>query len=136
MIDSDYENLFLLLDQKEILIKDIMDLTKRIDIEVKQDEFVLDQLLADRQNRIDRVIRCDKLITQALEGSEDKAHINRILKGKTEKTNNEYEEKIKSKSDSIRNYFSRTLEIDKEANTILLSRREEARKMLEEISKN
>ena len=136
MIDSDYENLFLLLNQKEILIKDIMDLTKRIDIEVKQDEFVLDQLLADRQNRIDRVIRCDKLITQALEESEDKAHINRILKGKTEKTNNEYEQKIKSKSDSIRNYFSRTLEIDKEANTILLSRREEARKMLEEISKN
>ncbi len=136
MADFNCEQVLLCLEQKSLIMKDIMNLTKRIEVEVRQEEFNLDTLLADRQNRIERMIKCDKLISDELSTLEgdSKKHLRDLLDGKESAVSNDDEKKMVQFVLTTRNYLGRTKEIDKSAMTILQQKREEARVALVEIN--
>ncbi len=136
MANFDYEKIMLCLEQKNLLMKDVLNLTKRIEVKAAQEEVVLDALLADRQNRIDRLIKCDKLISDEMASvdNESRAHLRDLLAGKSEVAIGETETKMAELVNSTKAYLSRTLEIDKSAMAILQQKREEARIALVEIN--
>lgn len=136
MANFDYEKILLCLEQKNLLMKDILNLTKRIEVKASQEEVILDGVLADRQNRIDRLIKCDKLISDEMASVDDesKSHLRDLLAGKTEVAIGETETKMVELVNGTKAYLSRTLEIDKSAMAILQQKREEARIALVEIN--
>lgn len=136
MANFDYEKILLCLEQKNLLMKDILNLTRRIEVKAAQEEVVLDAPLAERQNRIDRLIKCDKLISDEMASvdNESKAHLRDLLAGKAEVAADENETKMVELVNSTKSYLSRTLEIDKSAMAILQQKREEARIALVEIN--
>lgn len=136
MADFNCEQMLLCLEQKSLLMKDIMNLTKRIEVEARQEEFELNALLADRQNRIERIIKCDKLISDEL-GTLDcdsKKHLKELLDGNEGAAGSEAEIKMVEAVLATKNYLNRTREIDKSAMAILVQKREEARAALVEIN--
>lgn len=136
MANFDYEKILLCLEQKNLLMKDILNLTRRIEVKAAQEEVVLDGPLAERQNRIDRLIKCDKLISDEMASIDDesKSHLRDLLAGKTEVAIGETETKMVELVNGTKAYLSRTLEIDKSAMAILQQKREEARIALVEIN--
>lgn len=136
MANFDYEKILLCLEQKNLLMKDILNLTRRIEVKAAQEEVVLDAPLAERQNRIDRLIKCDKLISDEMVSidNESKAHLRDLLAGKAEVAADENETKMVELVNGTKSYLSRTLEIDKSAMAILQQKREEARIALVEIN--
>ncbi len=136
MANFDYEKILLCLEQKNLLMKDILNLTRRIEVKAAQEEVVLDGPLAERQNRIDRLIKCDKLISDEMASVDDesKSHLRDLLAGKTEVAIGETETKMVELVNGTKAYLSRTLEIDKSAMAILQQKREEARIALVEIN--
>lgn len=136
MANFDYEKILLCLEQKNLLMKDILNLTRRIEVKAAQEEVVLDAPLAERQNRIDRLIKCDKLISDEMASidNESKAHLRDLLAGKAEVAADENETKMVELVNGTKSYLSRTLEIDKSAMAILQQKREEARIALVEIN--
>ncbi len=136
MANFDYEKIMLCLEQKNLLMKDILNLTRRIEVKAAQEEVVLDDLLADRQNRIDRLIKCDKLISDEISAVDDesKFHLRDLLAGKSEVVANGDEAKMIELIAGTKSYLERTLEIDKSAMEILQRKREEARLALVEIN--
>ena len=136
MANFDYEKILLCLEQKNLLMKDILNLTRRIEVKAAQEEVVLDGPLAERQNRIDRLIKCDKLISDEMASIDDesKSHLRDLLSGKTEVAIGETETKMVELVNGTKTYLSRTLEIDKSAMSILQQKREEARIALVEIN--
>lgn len=136
MPDFNCEQILLCLEQKSLLMKDIMNLTKRIEVEARQEEFDLNPLLADRQNRIERIIKCDKLISDELGSldSDAKNHLKELLDGNEGAAGSEAEMKMVEAVLTTKNYLNRTREIDKSAMAILVQKREEARAALVEIN--
>lgn len=136
MTNFDYEKILLCLEQKNLLMKDILNLTRRIEVKAAQEEVVLDAPLAERQNRIDRLIKCDKLISDEMASidNESKAHLRDLLAGKAEVAADENETKMVELVNGTKSYLFRTLEIDKSAMAILQQKREEARIALVEIN--
>lgn len=136
MTGFDYEHVLLCLEQKSLIMKDIMNLTKRIEVEAKQEEFTLDSLLADRQNRIERLIKCDKLISDVLSSldGDSKNHLKDLLDGKEEAAGTENEVEMVRLVLTAKEYLSRTLEIEKSAMSVLIDKRDEARAALADIS--
>lgn len=136
MANFDYEKILFCLEQKNLLMKDILNLTRRIEVKAAQEEVVLDAPLAERQNRIDRLIKCDKLISDEMASidNESKAHLRDLLAGKAEVAADENETKMVELVSGTKSYLSRTLEIDKSAMAILQQKREEARIALVEIN--
>lgn len=136
MAEINYEKILLCLEQKSLIMKDIMNLTKRIEVEVRQDDFELDGLLADRQNRIERIIKCDKIISDELGELEGdaKMHLRELLAGKADVIDNDDELKMVQFVSSVKSYLERTQEIDKTAMATILEKREEARLALVDLN--
>lgn len=55
------------LEQKEILLKRVMDLTKQIEVRTRQPDIILDDLLEQRVPYMKRVQKCDRLIASNIE---------------------------------------------------------------------
>lgn len=136
MANFDYDKIMLCLEQKNLLMKDVFALTRRIKVKAAQEEVELTDLLADRQNRIDRLIKCDKLISDEMTAVDDesKGHLRDLLAAKPDVAQNADELKMVELVIDTKAHLERTLEFDKVAMDILQKKREEARLALVEIN--
>lgn len=135
-MDFDYNTILICLEQKELFVKDILSITEHIEIEARKEEIHLDDLLAERQNRIERIKKCNEVIKNSLAELDDaeRNRIKQLIDGESFSFVNHEEERIVELGTSTRNCLSKIRDVDKVAMELLAAQREEARKMLIEIN--
>ena len=118
------------LQQKIVIMKNILDITKEIEVQANQPELALGDLLVTRENWIERVDKCDRLIQQELSSlpEETIAQWDCLL---TDKPCSLEEEDIRQMVAEFRGYLQRVLEIDKRTMVVL---NEQKNKMKIELS--
>lgn len=137
MSTFNYELALLCLEQKNVIVKEVMDITKRMEEESLKEEINLDSLIAERQSRIDRIKKCDQMLASTTDGLEEseRERIQGIVNGSNSADFlNPNEEKmadyvVKTKAD-----LKTTVEIDRRTMDILIQKRNEAREMLVQIN--
>ena len=65
-VKYNFKSFLTCIEQKNILLTSLLNLTKQIEVQANQDEFNLNELLLKRQIFIDRTIKCDEIIKQQI----------------------------------------------------------------------
>lgn len=76
-----YETLLTCMQQKLIFITQFSNLTKQMEVRSRQEEINLGDLLQRRQNLLDRIDKCDKLMAKTLKAA-DSPELRMIISGR------------------------------------------------------
>ena len=137
-VKNELEEVIICLEQKKLFITDVMDLTKQIEVQSNQEDMELDNLLEQRQAKIERMMKCDDLIQDKIGelDSQQQEHWEKIINGEQCSLENEVEKKASEHVEVIKELTKRTVELQKIAMDNLKAQYEEARDKLSEIRKN
>ena len=121
------EKIYACLDQKVILLTNMLNVTKEIEVQSRNEDMFLDDLLARRGNCIERYERCNALIKQQAEQikSDDENYFNiltRALLG--EDTGDDKLAELTKLAVKGQELFERTKKINEQAQVNLLKQRE------------
>lgn len=128
------ESILECLRQKEILITNSLDLTKQIEVQSKQEEIEIDNLITNRQTMIDRMAKCDALIEKLLSEFDEEERIEwqNIILHKVVKTDDESKLCAINIVESIYKTCSSIVKINKNAHDNLNAELDEAKHQLVE----
>ncbi len=126
------------LEQKKIFIKDILDITKQIEVQSRQEEMEMDDLVTQRQVRIDRLQKCDNLIDEKVKTLDKKQREKweKLVVGKADGFDNDDEQKAFALMLSTKEMLERINTLDNKAKENLQEQYEEAKRQLAELRKN
>lgn len=132
----DPHTLVMCLEQKVILLTNILDLTKQIEVQAAEEDAQLDALITQRQAAMGRIDKCCALIDQLLEElpEAERSTWNTLLGGQAGPAGgNADEETAHQLSVQYRNLLSKVAELDKRANEILRRQHTELQELLNQI---
>ena len=134
----DLESVIICLEQKKIIITDILDITKQIEVQSVQEEVQIDNLIEQRQIRIQRIKKCDDLIKEKLKFLDmtEKENWDKIVRCDECSLKNDEEKKAFELASEIKKLFIRTAEIDRRAKENLQMQCEEAKENMARLRKN
>jgi uncharacterized protein YegL len=126
------------LEQKKIFIKDILDITKQIEVQSRQEEMEMDDLVTQRQTRIDRLKKCDNLIDEKVKtlDKNQREKWEKLVVGKADGFDNDDEQKAFALMLSTKEMLERINTLDNKAKENLQEQYEEAKRQLAELRKN
>lgn len=125
------DQIIVCLEQKEILLTKIMDLTKQIEVRCRQEHVVLEDLFEQREMFMKRVDKCDHLIAGQLreQSPEYRTRLQTLLLAKEgAAARSDEERKILRLAESCSYIKQKAMSIDRSANDILRQRCEQMRK--------
>lgn len=136
--EIDLESVIICLEQKKIFVTDILDVTKQIEVQSRQEDMEIDKLIEQRQIRIQRIKKCDELIKEKLKllDNTQKENWERIIKGEEYYPKNGDEKKAFELAFEIKQLFIRTAKIDRRAKENLQKQFDEAKENLTDLRKN
>ncbi|NLL03538.1 MAG: hypothetical protein GX269_04485 [Clostridiales bacterium] len=126
------------LEQKKIFIKDILDITKQIEVQSRQEEMEMEDLVTQRQTRIDRLKKCDNLIDEKVKtlDKNQREKWEKLVVGKADGFDNDDEQKAFALMLSTKEMLERINTLDNKAKENLQEQYEEAKRQLAELRKN
>ena len=126
------------LEQKKIFIKDILDITKQIEVQSRQEKMEMDDLVTQRQTRIDRLKKCDNLIDEKVKtlDKNQREKWEKLVVGKADGFDNGDEQKAFALMLSTKEMLERINTLDNKAKENLQEQYEEAKRQLAELRKN
>ncbi len=126
------------LEQKKLFIKDILDITKQIEVQSRQEEMEMDELVTQRQVKIDRLKKCDNLIDEKVKTLDKKQREKweKLVIGKADGFDNDDEQKAFAIMLSAKEMLGRINTLDNKAKENLQKQYEEAKRHLSELRKN
>ncbi len=126
------------LEQKKIFIKDILDITKQIEVQSRQEKMEMDDLVTQRQTRIDRLKKCDNLIDEKVKtlDKNQREKWEKLVVGKADGFDNDDEQKAFALMLSTKEMLERINTLDNKAKENLQEQYEEAKRQLAELRKN
>ena len=135
---TDFDAVIICLEQKKILITDILDATKQIEVQSAQEDVQIDNLIEQRQIKIQRIKKCDELIKEKLKFLDvtEKERWDKIVMCGECSLNNDDEKKAFELAGEIKALFIRTAELDKKAKENLQMQYEEAKENMASLRKN
>lgn len=132
----DYNNIKICLEQKNIFMTNIANLTKQIEVKANQEEIDFEDVLVKRQENMQRIDKCNKMIDENLKelSSIEKEQVVKALRGEVE---GDYKTAIlKEISLLSKNYttlLERAIELDKIARECTINRYNETKQKLSKI---
>lgn len=135
---TDFDAVIICLEQKKILITDILDATKQIEVQSAQEDVQIDNLIEQRQIKIQRIKKCDELIKEKLKFLDvtEKERWDKIVMCGECSLNNDDEKNAFKLAGEIKALFIRTAELDKKAKENLQMQYEEAKENMASLRKN
>lgn len=120
------ETLLTCLNQRVILMTEIMDLTKQIEVQSKQEEPQIDHLLHQRKVCMNRIDKCNALITKKVEelSKEGHDHLSYLLDGEQTQATSDEEFQIYNLVQTYQEFLQLTIAIDANAVQMINERRE------------
>lgn len=132
------EQIALCVQQKLILMTNILNLSKEIEVKCSQPEIELNDLLQKRKNFMDRIDMCNALlmkITDELQ-PEEKRHIKQVLDGKAEKTAcGDDELPILQAAQMYNDYLQQAILLDKNSSQFMRKQYEEMKTVINQQRK-
>ena len=106
------------LEQKKLLITETLNITKQIEVQSKQEDVDVEELVDKRQILIDRMKKCDVLINKNIDAldSDSRDQWQKIIKHMDAQISNDREIKAQNLLKDILELNKRTLALDKVAN--------------------
>lgn len=137
-MDKTIDFIIICLEQKKLFIKDILDITKQIEVQSRQEEMEMDDLVTQRQVRIDRLQKCDNLIDEKVKTLDKKQREKweKLVVGKADGFDNDDEQKAFALMLSTKEMLERINTLDNKAKENLQEQYEEAKRQLAELRKN
>ncbi len=134
----DYESILLCLEQKSIFATDVLNITKQIEVQSNQEELDLDELLEQRQSRIQRMMKCDELIQTKLSDfdKEEGEHWQQIIDGEQCEIEGKEQKKAAAYVEAIGDTSKRIVTLQKSVMKNLRAQYEEAKENLTQLNKN
>ena len=114
----DYQQLLMLWDQRIVLLTAVLNLTKQIEVQSRQEEIQLSDLPEQRQVYVDRLKKCNQMIDacQAKAAGEESARLKLLLSGKEDaQTYTEEERRLACYARESRSLLDSILALDTEA---------------------
>ncbi|NCC86419.1 MAG: hypothetical protein EOM05_00935 [Clostridia bacterium] len=135
---TDIEFVIICLEQKKIIITEILDVTKQIEVQSVQEDVQIDNLIEQRQVKIQRIKKCDELIKEKLKilDVEEKENWDKIVKCDECSLNNDDEKNAFKLAGEIKAIFIRVAKLDKKAKENLQMQYEEAKSNMATLRKN
>lgn len=124
------EQIVLCIQQKLVLMTNILNLSKQIEVRCSQPEIELGNLLQDRKVYMDRFDKCNVLLSKltAELPSAEKERMEQLLGGKTEPEDSSEEELSILKSiQKYNDYLQQAIALDKNATKHMQKQRDELR---------
>lgn len=136
--DKAIDFIIVCLEQKKIFIKDILDITKQIEVQSRQEEMEMEDLVTQRQTRIDRLKKCDNLIDEKVKtlDKNQREKWEKLVVGKADGFDNDDEQKAFALMLSTKEMLERINTLDNKAKENLQEQYEEAKRQLAELRKN
>ena len=118
-------------------IKDILDITKQIEVQSRQEEMEMEDLVTQRQTRIDRLKKCDNLIDEKVKtlDKNQREKWEKLVVGKADGFDNGDEQKAFALMLSTKEMLERINTLDNKAKENLQEQYEEAKRQLQSLEK-
>lgn len=126
------------LEQKVILMTKILDITKQIEVRCKQSRITLDDFLDKRRDYMNRVNKCNHLISTLLAelSEEEQKRLKKLMSGaESLQDKTEEEQQIEELAAKSRTIVQKAASIDRSANELLKKRYIEVRGKINESRK-
>lgn len=126
------------LEQKNLLMTHLLNLTKQIEVQASQEEIVIDEILAKRTDFMKRIDKCNALIQSTINNMEspEKEHLDALIANPNDSIcDNETDQNIVALCLKYKELLVRTVEIDTKANELMQQRHEEIKNKLNSIRK-
>lgn len=139
MDNEQIEQVALCVQQKLALMTNILNLTKQIEVQCSQPDIELGDLLQKRQAYMDRIDKCNALITQLTNELplDEKEHIKQLLNGKEKEAGCSKEElPILQSAQKYNEYLQLTVGLDKNASQHMQKQCDELKKTINQQRKN
>lgn len=127
------EQIALCVQQKLILMTNILNLSKEIEVKCSQPEIELNDLLQKRKNFMDRIDMCNALLMKMTDElpTEEKRHIKQVLDGKAEKTTcSDDELPILQAAQTYNDYLQQAILLDKNSSQFMRKQYEEMKTVI------
>lgn len=135
----DYNNIKICLEQKNIFMTNIVNLTKQIEVKAKQEEIDFEDVLVKREENMQRIDKCNKLIDDNLKDllSNEKEQVINALRGEIgEECQTPILKEISLLAKNYSALLERAIELDKMARECTVNRYNETKQKLSEIRSN
>lgn len=133
------KNILDCLEQKKLLMTESLNITKQLEVQSKQEEDEVSEIVDRRQILIDRMKKCDLLINKSLEEMEDsnnREQWSAVIADSEVKTDDEMLKKAVEYKSEINSLCSQIVDLNKSANENYKSALNRAKQNLIEYRKN
>lgn len=124
------EQIVLCVQQKLVLMTNILNLSKQIEVRCSQPEIELGNLLQDRKVYMDRIDKCNSLLSKLTSElpSDEKERVEHLLSGKAEPEDCSKEERsILQSVQKYNGYLQQAIALDKDASKFMQKQCDEMR---------